>query len=76
MLNHAPGGARLSFGYEDVAFPRMNYRRKKISMKSSWKKAIEEIGRERRKKGSASYLLLPSAASLTLRRRPGLVGLT
>jgi hypothetical protein len=28
----------LNFGYEDVTFPRINYRWKKISMKSSWKK--------------------------------------
>ena len=31
---------------ENVTFPRMNYRRKKISMKEQLEEAIEEIGDE------------------------------
>ena len=46
MFNHAPGCARLSFGTESATFPRMNYRRKKISMKEQLEEAIEEIGSE------------------------------
>jgi hypothetical protein len=38
--------ARLSFGGENVKFPRMNYRRKKISMKERLEEAIQEIGGE------------------------------
>jgi hypothetical protein len=38
--------ARLSFGGENVNFPRMNYRRKKISMKERLEEAIQEIGGE------------------------------
>jgi hypothetical protein len=38
--------ARLSFGKEKVTFPRMNYRRKKISMKERLEEAIAEIGDE------------------------------
>jgi hypothetical protein len=36
----------LSFAEENVTFPRMNYRRKKISMKERLEEAIEEIGEE------------------------------
>jgi hypothetical protein len=39
----------LSFAQENVTFPRMNYRRKKISMKEQLEEAIEEIGGERLK---------------------------
>jgi hypothetical protein len=46
MFNHAPGGTRLSFGRENVNFPRMNYRRKKISMKEGLEEAIQETGGE------------------------------
>jgi hypothetical protein len=38
--------ARLSFGGENVNFPPMNYRRKKISMKERLEEAIQEIGGE------------------------------
>jgi hypothetical protein len=34
----------LSLAEEDVRFPGMNYRRKKISMKERLEEAIEEIG--------------------------------
>jgi hypothetical protein len=37
----------LSFARENVTFPRMNYRGKKISMKEQLEEAIEEIGGER-----------------------------
>jgi hypothetical protein len=40
------GGSCLSFAKENVNFPRMNYRRKKISMKERLEEAIEEIGGE------------------------------
>jgi hypothetical protein len=33
-------------GTKNVTFPRMNYRRKKISMKEQLEEAIEEIGGE------------------------------
>jgi hypothetical protein len=33
----------LSFGKENVIFPRMSYRRKKIEMKERLEEAIEEI---------------------------------
>jgi hypothetical protein len=36
----------LSLAEENVTFPRMNYRRKKISMKERLEEAIEEIGDE------------------------------
>jgi hypothetical protein len=60
-----------------LPFPRMNYRRKKISMKEQLEEAIEEIGgeplqgseseRETPKEGSVrSNLVLPSFASRTL----------
>jgi hypothetical protein len=38
---------RLRFGRENVNLPRMNYRRKKISMKERLEEAIQEIGGER-----------------------------
>jgi hypothetical protein len=46
MFNDAPGGTRLSFGRENVNFPRVNYQRKKISLKEHLEEAIEEIGGE------------------------------
>jgi hypothetical protein len=36
----------LSFAKDNVIFPRMNYRRKKISMKEQLEEAIKEIGSE------------------------------
>jgi hypothetical protein len=36
----------LNYEQESVTFPRMNYRRKKISMKERLEEAIEEIGDE------------------------------
>jgi hypothetical protein len=36
----------LNYEEENVTFPRMNYRRKKISMKERLEAAIEEIGGE------------------------------
>jgi hypothetical protein len=36
----------LNYEEESVTFPRMNYRRKKISMKERLEAAIEEIGGE------------------------------
>jgi hypothetical protein len=36
----------LSIAYENVTFPRMNYRQKKISMKAPLEEAIQEIGGE------------------------------
>jgi hypothetical protein len=36
----------LNSAEESVTFPRMNYRRKKISMKEQLEEAIEEIGGE------------------------------
>jgi len=36
----------LSFGKDNVTFPRMNYRRKKISMKEQLEEAIKEIDGE------------------------------
>ena len=36
----------LSLAEDNVTFPRMNYRRKKISMKERLEEAIEEIGDE------------------------------
>ena len=36
----------LSLAEDNVTFPRMNYRRKKISMKERLEEAIEEIGGE------------------------------
>jgi hypothetical protein len=38
--------ACLSLAEENATFPRMNYRRKKISMKERLEEAIEEIGDE------------------------------
>jgi hypothetical protein len=38
--------AVLSFGKNNVIFPRMNFRRKKISMKEQLEEAIKEIGGE------------------------------
>jgi hypothetical protein len=38
--------ARLCLAEENVTFPRMNYRRKKISMKERLEEAIEEISDE------------------------------
>jgi hypothetical protein len=46
MFNHCPGRACLSLAEEGDTFPRMNYRRKKISMKERLEEAIEEIGDE------------------------------
>jgi hypothetical protein len=43
--------ARLSFAEENVIFPRMNYRRKNISLKEQLEEAIEEI-REKPLQGS------------------------
>jgi hypothetical protein len=36
----------LSFAEDNVTFPRMNYRRKKISLKERLEEAIEEIADE------------------------------
>jgi hypothetical protein len=39
-------GTRLSFRRRDVTFRRMNYRRKKTSMKERLEEAIQELGGE------------------------------
>jgi hypothetical protein len=68
----------LSLAEEDVTFPRMNYQRKKLSLKERLEEALEEIGDESLKaqnssvkcgkRGSArSNEVLPSFASGTLK---------
>jgi hypothetical protein len=46
MLNLCFGCARLSLAEESDTFPRMNYRRKKVSLKQRLEEAIEEISDE------------------------------
>jgi hypothetical protein len=78
VIRYRAAKASLSFGYEDVTFPRMNYRRKKISMKEQLEEAIEEIGRERLRdsgleretpeKGISGIVAAAPERSLTLSR--------